>query len=234
MRVVRIAAGLSAALVLLAGCGNSESPSTQAGGTPSSAKSTATSGTSAAADDGSCSYPKDEQPAAKDVGTPPSGDTTAKKATLHTDGGDIAITFGKGAHCTVNSFAFLASKGYYDNTPCHRLTTSPGLEVLQCGDPSGKGSGGPGYTFADENSSGNIYKRGVIAMANAGPDTNGSQFFIIYGAAQLPPNYTVFGQTDEAGLAVVDKVAAAGADDSNGPGDGAPKMPISIKSSEVA
>jgi peptidyl-prolyl cis-trans isomerase B (cyclophilin B) len=102
--------------------------------------------------------------------------------------------------------------------------------VLQCGDPTGTGSGGPGYQFHDELSGSEKYTRGVLAMANAGANTNGSQFFIVYKDSQLPPNYTVFGTVSK-GLAVVDKVAAKG---SNPAGDGKPKLPISLRTVTVA
>ena len=96
----------------------------------------------------------------------------------------------------------LATQGYFDGTICHRLTTleESGIAVIQCGDPSGTGSGGPGYTFADETTGDEKYTAGVIAMANRGPDTNGSQFFIVYDDSPLPPDYTVFGSIDDASL----------------------------------
>jgi len=130
------------------------------------------------------------------------------------------------APCTVNSFVYLASKKYFDATPCHRLTTA-GIFVLQCGDPTGTGGGGPGYEFADENLAGAVYPAGTVAMANAGPGTNGSQFFLVYKNTTLAPNYTPFG-TITSGLDVLTKVAAAGDDDSNGPGDGKPKLAVDI------
>ncbi len=129
--------------------------------------------------------------------------------------------------CTVNSFLSLAEQGYFDGTTCHRLTTD-GIFVLQCGDPSAKGTGGPGYSFADELDGSETYEAGTLAMANAGPDTNGSQFFIVYADSQLPPNYAVFGHLDEASTAVVADVAAAGTTD--GGSDGAPKTPVVIES----
>ena len=132
------------------------------------------------------------------------------------------------APCAVESFASLAEQKYFDNTSCHRLTTS-GIFVLQCGDPTGTGSGGPGYTFADELSGKEKYTRGVLAMANSGPNTNGSQFFIVYKDSQLPPSYTIFG-TVTTGMKVVDKVAAAGTDNANGQGDGHPKKAIKLTS----
>jgi peptidyl-prolyl cis-trans isomerase B (cyclophilin B) len=121
-----------------------------------------------------------------------------------------------------------AEQHYFDGTSCHRLTTKS-IYVLQCGDPTGTGTGGPGYTFADELSGHEKYSRGVLAMANSGPDTNGSQFFIVYKDTSLPPSYTIFGKVTT-GMDVVDKVAAAGSDNSNGPGDGKPKKPITFTS----
>ena len=113
------------------------------------------------------------------------------------------------APCTVGSFVHLAEAGYFDNTPCHRMTGSSTLSVLQCGDPSGTGSGGPGYTYADETTPDMTYPAGTVAMANAGPDTNGSQFFLVYEDSTLPPDYTVFG-TITSGLDVIQGIAAKG------------------------
>ncbi|WP_436770870.1 peptidylprolyl isomerase [Yinghuangia sp. YIM S09857] len=126
------------------------------------------------------------------------------------------------APTTVNSFAFLAGKNYFDHTPCHRLTTE-GIFVLQCGDPTGTGTGGPGYQFADENLTGATYPAGTVAMANAGPGTNGSQFFLVYKDTQLPPQYTPFG-TVTGGMDVLQQVADDGVWD--GSGDGPPKALI--------
>ena len=127
------------------------------------------------------------------------------------------------APCAVASFVSLAGQQYFNDTPCHRLTTSS-LSVLQCGDPTGTGHGGPGYSFADEIHGQERYTRGVLAMANSGANTNGSQFFIVYKNSPLPPNYTIFGKVTS-GMNVVDKVAAKGA---KPPGDGKPKLPISL------
>jgi peptidyl-prolyl cis-trans isomerase B (cyclophilin B) len=124
------------------------------------------------------------------------------------------------APCTTYSFRFLAQRGYFDGTHCHRLTTQ-GIYVLQCGDPTGTGSGGPGYQFNDENLSGATYPAGTVAMANAGPNTNGSQFFIVWKDTQLSPAYTPFGRV-VGGLGVLQRIAAAGDDSQNGPGDGYP------------
>jgi peptidyl-prolyl cis-trans isomerase B (cyclophilin B) len=182
----------------------------------------------------SCAYPADGQ-AAKPVAPPPTADVSARgtaTAALSTTAGQIGLTLDRAlAPCTVNSFLNLARQGYFDNTPCHRLTTDPGLQVLQCGDPSGTGSGGPGYKFGDETFPRLTYGRGYLAMANAGPNTNGSQFFMIYGdASALTPDYTVFGYIDPVGLRVVDKVARAGSDGSldPNPGGGKPNMKVTI------
>ncbi|HEV3172357.1 MAG TPA: peptidylprolyl isomerase [Actinocrinis sp.] len=130
------------------------------------------------------------------------------------------------APCTTNSFRFLADHGYYDLTHCHRLTLQ-GIYVLQCGDPTGTGSGGPGYQFNDENLSGATYPAGTVAMANAGPNTNGSQYFICWKASPLPPLYTPFGKVTS-GMDVLQKIATAGDDQQNGPGDGYPNLYVGI------
>ena len=141
---------------------------------------------------------------------------------------------GRKAPCTVASFRHLAAEHFYDNSPCHRLTTE-GLWVLQCGDPTGTGRGGPGYRFGEENLPGGEqprYPKGTVGMANAGSGTNGSQFFINYRDNTLPADYTIFGVVT-VGLDVVEEVAAAGVRDKNGPGDGEPKLGISIRSVTV-
>ena len=181
-----------------------------------------------------CSYPPDGSPA--DV-LPPAETNPATEGfesmTLTTNKGVVTIQLDRAAApCTVNSMISLADQGYFDGTICHRLTSSPSLEVLQCGDPTGTGGGGPGYSFDDENLGGATYSAGTVAMANAGPATNGSQFFLVYGAAQLPPSYTVFGSMDPASLAVVKEIAAAGTVD--GGTDGAPASEVLIESAVIA
>jgi peptidyl-prolyl cis-trans isomerase B (cyclophilin B) len=134
--------------------------------------------------------------------------------------------------CTVNSFVSLARQGFFDKTPCHRLTTAAtGIFVLQCGDPSGTGTGGPGYTIPDELSGDETYGPGTLAMAKTDqPDSGGSQFFIVYKKTPLPPDYTVFGQVDAAGVKAVRKVARQGTDDAFGQGDGHPKVTVTLDS----
>ncbi|TQF66509.1 peptidylprolyl isomerase [Rhodococcus spelaei] len=191
-----------------------------------------------------CSYPASGQPI-KPV-TPPSADgvPTAGTATIAmtTSQGPIGLTLNRAeAPCTVNSFVSLARQGYYNDTPCHRLSTS-GLYILQCGDPSGSGRGGPGYGYLNEYPSNQfapsdpagqqsvVYPRGTIAMANTGqPGSNGSQFFLVYQDSPLPPQYTVFGTIDDAGLATIEKVAAAGDDGSMSAGGGKPNTPVQIQ-----
>jgi peptidyl-prolyl cis-trans isomerase B (cyclophilin B) len=175
----------------------------------------------------------------KEVGTPPTKNipvSGTETMTIKTDqGAPIEVSLDlTSAPCGSEDLNYLASKKFFDNTPCHRLTTE-GIYVLQCGDPSGTGAGGPSYEFADENLPTDkrpAYPAGTIAMANAGAGTNGSQFFIVYkDIDQLPPNYTVWGKVTK-GLDVVQKVADAGvtpADPSN-PGDGKPKMAVTIQS----
>ncbi|MFD7439053.1 peptidylprolyl isomerase [Streptomyces sp. NPDC059861] len=148
---------------------------------------------------------------------------------------DVALKASAAPH-TVNSFNFLAGKGYFDHTKCHRLTTN-GIYVLQCGDPTASGSGGPGYQFKDENLKdkslkGNVYPAGTVAMANSGPHTNGSQFFLVYQDSQLPPSYTPFGTVSESGMAVLKKIAEAG--ESTGAGDGAPNATVVVNKATVA
>jgi peptidyl-prolyl cis-trans isomerase B (cyclophilin B) len=142
---------------------------------------------------------------------------------LDTTCGEIGIDLkASAAPHTVNSFNFLAGKGYFDHTKCHRLVDS-GIYVLQCGDPTGTGTGGPGYTIPDENLKdkslkGDTYPAGTVAMANQfnaqtgeGKNSGGSQFFLVYQDSPLPPNYTPFGTVSESGMKVLKKLAAAGA-----------------------
>ncbi|MDQ2682931.1 MAG: peptidylprolyl isomerase [Chloroflexota bacterium] len=125
-------------------------------------------------------------------------------ATINTDHGSFDITlFPKEAPKAVNNFVCLARSGFYDNTTFHRIVSG---FVIQGGDPEGTGRGGPGYRFEDEPVQ-RSYNRGIVAMANAGPNTNGSQFFVCLQNVGLPPNYTIFGEVTN-GMDVVDKIAA--------------------------
>ncbi|MEW1904794.1 peptidylprolyl isomerase [Streptomyces sp. NPDC056488] len=160
---------------------------------------------------------------------------------LKTDAGDITITMDAAkTPRTVNSFKHLADKKYFDGSKCHRLTTQ-GIFVLQCGDPQGTGTGGPGYTIPDENlgslgkagADGSVtFPAGTVAMANTGqPGTGGSQFFLVYKDTKLPPTYTPFGKIDAAGLKAVQEVAAAGVE--GGATDGAPKKAVTVEKATV-
>jgi peptidyl-prolyl cis-trans isomerase B (cyclophilin B) len=156
------------------------------------------------------------------------------KLMLMTTCGDVVATLdGAKAPQAVSSAIFLSRNGFWNGSPCHRLVTE-GIYVLQCGDPTGTGTGGPGYSFGPvENApKDGVYPAGTIAMArSSSPDSNGSQFFIVYKASSLPaPGYTVMGKVTS-GLDVVQKVAQGGA---QGGGDGKPLRPISIMSTTVA
>ncbi|MCV7379860.1 peptidylprolyl isomerase [Mycobacterium alsense] len=195
-----------------------------------------------------CQYPPSPEAASKPVDPPPTGkvatDPSQINATIVTDQGPIGLRLANNeSPCTVNSFTSLAKQKFFDDTHCHRLTTSPKLGVLQCGDPKGDGTGGPGYQFANEYPTDQykpddpkahkpvLYPRGTLAMANTGADTNGSQFFLVYKDSQLPPDYTVFGTIQPDGLATLDKVAKAGV--AAGGQDGAPATAVTIQSVQL-
>jgi peptidyl-prolyl cis-trans isomerase B (cyclophilin B) len=195
-----------------------------------------------------CQYPASADKASKPNNPPRTGkiptDPAQVSVSMATNQGNIGLQLDNAkSPCTVNSFASLAQQGFFNDTVCHRLTTSRGLAVLQCGDPTGQGTGGPGYQFENEYPTNQyqpddpklqepvLYPRGTLAMANAGPGTNGSQFFLVYKDSQLPPNYTVFGTIDQTGLATLDKIAAAGTAD--GGQDGKPKNDVQVKSIQL-
>jgi peptidyl-prolyl cis-trans isomerase B (cyclophilin B) len=172
----------------------------------------------------------------KSVGhTPPSvapADKVLKRFprtfTFVTNCGNIVVTtVGAKAPITVTQLATLARGGYFNNSLCHRLTTQ-GLYVLQCGDPTATGAGGPNFTYRDENlppEGLNNYPAGTVAMANSGPGTNGSQFFLVFADTTLGANYTIWGTVTQ-GLDIVKAIAKAGV--KGGGADGAPNQPISI------
>lgn len=193
-----------------------------------------------------CEYP-DAGEAAKPAEKPPGDlpEDVPEEVTIATDRGDVKVSLDADkAPCAVNSFVSLAEQGYFDDTPCPRLTTE-GIFILQCGDPSGTQAGGPGYSFADElveddprlqpclgqqdpTSGAEVctYTVGTVAMANAGPDTNGSQFFMIYQDSPLPAAYTVLGRMSAAGVKVVQEIAEQG----TGPDGVTPAEPVTITS----
>ena len=153
--------------------------------------------------------------------------------TLTTNCGNIVIKAdGKSAPITVTALSALANGGFFDQTLCHRLTTED-IYVLQCGDPTATGLGGPNFTYRDENLPTpveNNYPAGVVAMANSGQNTNGSQFFIVYADTSLPPSYTIWGKVTK-GLEIIQMVAKSGVLD--GKQDGAPKLKIGIEKVKV-
>ncbi|MCZ4497762.1 MAG: peptidylprolyl isomerase, partial [Marmoricola sp.] len=233
---LRTALVLVVPALVLSACGSSDKVDASPG----------SSGTTPAS--AACTYP-DESPASKPVKKPSStpDPKNPKSMVISTSAGDIPIAFdSEQAPCTVNSFVSLANQGYFNNTTCHRITTA-GIFVLQCGDPTGTGTGGPGYTLPDEivandprlqpcaadDGSGVppscTYTNGSIAMANTGqPNSGGSQFFLMYDDSPLPNSYTVFGHTDAGGLKVLKAIGAKGTANPNG--DGAPKTPVDITS----
>jgi peptidyl-prolyl cis-trans isomerase B (cyclophilin B) len=228
------------AVLALAGCGVSRS------GAPAPSTYSFPSTSAAGVDVDGCEFvekPAEDAP----IGLPPNESTSASRVTFGTSAGELTVTLGAQTPCTVRSFVHLADGGFYDGTVCHRLTASAGLKVLQCGDPIGDGTGGPGYTIPDElptdltpastDPGGQqlvFYPRGTVAMANAGPDTGGSQFFMVYGDSTLPPNYTVFGTVDPTGMATLDTVAAGGLTPVNGPEDGTPRLEVRIETATVS
>ena len=149
--------------------------------------------------------------------------------TFETNCGDIVVTtVGAKAPITVTQLSTLAKGGFFDNSLCHRLTTQ-GLYVLQCGDPTATGTGGPSFSYQDENlptATFNNYPAGTVAMANSGPGTNGSQFFLVFADTTLGANYTIWGTITQ-GLDIVKAIAKAGV--KGGGADGPPKQAIAIQ-----
>ena len=215
---------------LFAGPGSSKAAAVSATSSATPSASASASASTQAEPATSCSYLPNGT-AARNVGVPPAkpDDKASYQATIHTNRGDVVIDLlNNKATCTVNSFVYLAAKKYFNNTHCHRLTTIDPF-VLQCGDPTGTGKGGPGYEFNNENLAGAKYTVGTVAMANAGANTNGSQFFIVYKNSPLAPSYTPFGEVVK-GLGIIQNVAKAGSDNANGSGDGHPKEKVVIES----
>ena len=209
--------------------GKPKKPAAAASKSPSASASATPTATAVAEPAHHCSYTS-AAAAAKKVSLPPTAPdyTDSYQATINTNQGKITFNLlNSKATCTVNSFVHLAQAGYFNNTQCHRVVTS-GIYVLQCGDPyatasaklncsatSKVGSGSPGYAFANENLTGAKYPAGTVAMANGGPNTNGSQFFIVYKDStsglnsSSGPAYTPFA-TVSSGLGIVQNVAKGG------------------------
>lgn len=180
---------------------------------------------------GPCTYSPENRASVPNVPMPSEADvatTGAYEVELMTSVGRVAFAVDAAkVPCALGSIRSLARAGYFDGSSCHRLTTGD-IKVLQCGDPTGFGNGGPGYVFDDEALAGATYPAGTVAMANRGPNTNGSQFFFVYGASQLAPDYTPLGRIT-AGLDLLQRVASAGSNDNIAPGDGQPKVPVVLQ-----
>ena len=241
---------VAGAVTLFAGIGGDDDPGdTAAAGSTSAAPSEpsdpqATAAPAVTNADGTvtCTYAPDASgnPNLPAVGPPPDPAATPASGTvsllMSTDQGDIPLTLDRAkAPCAAASFTYLASQQFFDGSPCHRLVNQPGFGVLQCGDPTGTGSGGPSYKYAEEVTPETTYPRGTIAMAKtAQPGTTGSQFFLCFVDTTLPPEYSVVGTVDEAGLAVLETVAAGGIQGVGPEGDGAPAIPVTIQTMTVA
>ncbi len=186
-----------------------------------------------------CEYKKDPKGKLSEAGLPDGNDVSAQgtqKVTLTVNGEKVGLELANDkSPCSTNSFAHLVQKKFYDSTKCHRSVKSDSMTILQCGDPEGTGAGGPGYSFPDEYPTNGVkndnsetpvnYKRGTLAMANSGPNTNGSQFFLVTGDTTLPPKYNIFGTIDEEGLKALDKLMEKAPE-----GDAAPTEDIKIES----
>ncbi|MQW75208.1 peptidylprolyl isomerase [Nocardioides sp. dk4132] len=222
-------AALAALAVLgtLAACGDDEE-------SPESAETSASPSESVSAAAGACEYVPDGTEDGPDLPAAEPEVSGQVKVSIATSAGDLSATLdADAAPCTVSSFVSLAEQGYFDETPCHRLTTA-GIYVLQCGDPTGSGMGGPGYTIPDEVTGEETYPAGTLAMANTGaPNSGGSQFFIVYQDANggLAPSYTEFGTISKKSLAEVRAVAKDGVE--GGGTDGPPATPVEITSVTV-
>lgn len=179
-----------------------------------------------------CVYtPTPDNPPAKPVRPPrPKARAHGKvDVVLITNFGVVVIRMDRGnAPCAVHNFVSLSRQKFYDRTRCWRLTNSARLGVLQCGDIFAAEKGGPGYKFDDELTGEETYPRGTVAMGNWGPDTNGSQFFLVHSRADIPPAYTVLGEVTW-GLPVLDRIVKGGIiPGPNGPEDGEPAHPVKI------
>jgi cyclophilin family peptidyl-prolyl cis-trans isomerase/predicted small lipoprotein YifL len=219
------------ALAVLAACGEDEAIETPSGSGSAPDAATATTGSSdteptATTGEGNTDMQWSQPPAmaledGKDYG-----------AVIKTSKGDIVVDlYEDKAPATVNNFVFLANEGYYANVPFHRIISG---FMIQTGDPTGTGAGGPGYRFADELPTDLNYTRGTLAMANAGPNTNGSQFFICHADLTngLPKNYSIFGTVTE-GIDVVDAIATVPVGPSRSGEMSNPQEAVSILSVEI-
>lgn len=212
--------------------------------TPVSGETIPMTRTTALAASVTCKYPDDgaaskklDKPSTEKV--PATGKVTV---TLKTNQGDIPMELDRSVSpCAVNAIEHMAKSGYFDDTVCHRVTGGA-LNVLQCGDPTGTGTGGPGFKFAgewpvsDANLDANtpmVYPKGSIAMANPNdPDANGSQFFLNWADSQLPPQYVLLGSMTDEGTKTVESIAANGIE-GGGTSDGTPAKEVRIEKAQV-
>src|SRR4029450_8170543 len=229
------AAMIMGGAALLSGCGQIPiAPQAPNPSTTSASAVEAPSATPKAANGGdTCEYALSGA-AARSVTPPPTAGVPTSgtvRYVLRMTNGDVKITLDRAkAPCTVNSFASLAGQGYFDHTKCHRLADS-GIFILQCGDPTGTGRGGPGYEFANETDGTESYTEGVVAMANGGPGSNGSQFFLVWAdstSLDKIRNFTIFGEMDKTSQDVVASMAEEGQDGRNPDGTGRPNNPCEI------
>jgi cyclophilin family peptidyl-prolyl cis-trans isomerase len=229
---VRLGAVALSLALLATGCGAAPPMRITAVSTPNSVAVTRDEGpacwTGEQRQGGDDSMPKQysEQPAMRiDPAKAYSGSLETNKGTIQVE------LLPDDAPVTVNNFVCLAEDGYFDNTPFHRIVKG---FVIQGGDPTGTGSGGPGYKFADEPVT-RDYERGTLAMANAGPNTNGSQFFIVLNdlRGKLPKNYTIFGRVTE-GMDVVDAIANTPTRTGQSGENSSPTEPVTLEKVTIA
>lgn len=229
MRTARRLATIAVAAVLtLAACGSDDDTATGTTGTVADD----TAGTAGGDAAGECPPAEGTETQTRQFAGPPPDCLVAGvtyEAVVTTNKGEFTIELDpEQAPAAANNFVFLARNRYFDETPCHRIIPD---FVVQCGDPTGTGTGGPGYTIVDEPPAPGQYELGSIAMARTPqPDSAGSQFFIVIGAAGegLPPEYALFGQVVDGFDSTVADMAAAGT-----PGDGVPSEPIEIESVRI-
>jgi peptidyl-prolyl cis-trans isomerase B (cyclophilin B) len=242
---VACALGLIAGLTIAFTGGGGKPKATPSASAKASASASATATTSAAtvAEPAThCTYAQSDSVGKAAMPTTSPDYKAAYTATINTNLGKIDINLlNSKATCTVNSFVHLAETNFFNGSQCHRVSNSQGLYMLQCGDATARGTqtlscssttlgtGGPGYSFADENLTGATYKAGTVAMANSGANTNGSQFFLVFKDTTLTPNYTPFG-TITSGLDILQKVANAGTSCTFSAGGGVPKEKVVINS----
>jgi cyclophilin family peptidyl-prolyl cis-trans isomerase len=230
----RLAVVVTATLALAVGCGSDTDPTAELPAATTVDTPAATTPAAPAADDTSdaeCPPPDGTDSPTREFDAPPPmclDDGATLDAVVTTNVGEFTIALDpESAPVAANNFVFLARNRYFDDTVCHRIIPN---FVVQCGDPTATGTGGPGYTIVDEPPAPGQYEIGSIAMAKTpNPDSAGSQFFIITGSdgAALPPEYALFGQVVEGFESTVESMAAAGSS------TGEPTEPIEIQSVRI-